>query len=248
MLCFCMLFFKGIFKKHQIIAFTALLLGCSLLVSVKTFFAQLICALFFYLWYSQRLSFKKIVTLLAALLILLSSVQIFRSSSSSKNTEFNATQMLTTYALSPLPAFDMVVNDETNFEQGRTLRFFDAIAATIGIGNPPTTDDEDMWVQVPVYTNVFTVMLNFYVDYGYFGIALFAIILGLFWGMLYKGVQYGISYFILIYAMLFYSLPLEFFSDYIFTFLSVTLQIFIIAYLFFVRFTFTPKLTCTTKP
>lgn len=42
------------------------------------------------------------------------------------------------------------------------------------------------------------------------GSRFFSVILGLFWGILYKGVQYGCAYFILLYAVLFYTLPFQF--------------------------------------
>ena len=78
-------------------------------------------------------------------------------------------------------------------------------------------------------------MHSFHSDFGYWGIFVFALILGVFWGILYMGIQFNIPFLATLYAVFAHSLILQFFADYIFTFLSVTLQVFIIVYFLFVK-------------
>ena len=49
------------------------------------------------------------------------------------------------------------------------------------------------------------------------------------------GIQFNIPFLATLYAVFAHSLILQFFADYIFTFLSVTLQVFIIVYFLFVK-------------
>ena len=238
LLCLCMLLFKTPFKKYEIILFTLLLFTGYALVSVKTVFCQLLFAFFFTLYYLRKLTLRRVLTVVGGFTVWIVGIQMFRGNYIEQGKEFKASDFLLLYALSPLPACDMVLNHEVNYQKGKTLRFFDAIAAKAGIAEPPQGDGEDLWVKVPIPTNAYTVMFKFYNDYGQWGVGFFSVILGLFWGILYKGVQYGCAYFILLYAVLFYTLPFQFFADFIFTFFSVTLQIVIIASLFFVRFRF----------
>lgn len=47
---------------------------------------------------------------------------------------------------------------------------------------------------MPVPTNVYTVMFPYYVDFGYYGLVIFSLILGFGWGMLYNGVKRKIPF------------------------------------------------------
>ena len=94
----------------------------------------------------------------------------------------------------------------------------------------------DRWVEVPVPTNVYTVMSDPFADFGYIGIFVFAVIEGLFWGFLYKrGVQQNKIQWKIFYAVYFYTLIFQFFADYIFTFFSVLLQLLIVIYFLFYK-------------
>lgn len=239
-LCGVLLLTKTSIPQKWKWAFVAIFFACLILISVKTPFFQLFFLVALSFYFSRRLSFSKGLLLAAGLCIVVGGVQVYRSQSSTRSSqEFDGVKLLTIYALSPLTAFDKVLNGELVYKQGRTLRFFSAVTSKAGIGEDvQRLDDEDMWTFVPLPTNVYTVMCNFYVDYGYTGIGVFAAILGLLWGFLYKGIQQHVPQLTLLFCLLFYSLPLQFFSDYIFTFFSVFLQTILIIHLLFVRYTF----------
>ena len=82
----------------------------------------------------------------------------------------------------------------------------------------------------------FTNMFNYYVDFGYWGIFLFAILVGIAWGTLYNFMRRGVKLFVAIYALFFHALLLAFFADWIFTFLSLSIQYLFISHLLFIRF------------
>lgn len=242
-ICLSLIFFKSTIKKYQITFFILILLGCYLLVSVKTSFAQLFFAIIFYLYYTHKLNIKRTISILIIFSFSIISLQIFRGNYEEQNKKFDLTDFFALYILSPLPAFDMVLQKEVNYKKGKTFHFFEAVSESIGVTKENDKNIEDMWVFVPISTNVYTVMFTFYNDFGYYGILCFGLIIGCFWGILFKGIHQNINSIILLYSVLFYSLILQFFADYIFTFLSITLQIFIIIYLLFFNFHFYSKKT-----
>lgn len=132
--------------------------------------------------------------------------------------------MLQVYILSPMPAFDMVLNGEKEFTPGRTWRFFAAVGNRIGI-TKKYDSGESGWVNVPVPTNVYTVMFPYYVDFGYYGLVIFSLILGFGWGMLYNGVKRKIPFFTILYCTFFHTLILQFFADYMVNYMSTIIQI-----------------------
>lgn len=82
----------------------------------------------------------------------------------------------------------------------------------------------DNWVNVPVRTNVYTVMSSFYMDFGNVGIFLFSILYGSIYGLIYNYSKKNVLLFIILYASWAPFLVLQFFSDYFFFTLSIQIQ------------------------
>ena len=198
---------------------------------------QLVMVSFFALYYHKKLTFSKFLIAAVFLLSTLYVMQSMRALSDSKgrSSEIDIEKTALIYILSPLKAFDMVLNQEVNYPPGQTFRFFDTVLTKVGLKNGAVQNGE-MWVQVPVPTNVYTVMFGYYVDYGYWGILIFGMFLGSCWGILYNEYRKGLPFFTTIYAVLLYALPLQFFADYIFVFLSVFFQIIIVCSVLILHF------------
>lgn len=76
-----------------------------------------------------------------------------------------------------------------------------------------------------VPTNVFTSFGNFFMDYGYFGCLIYAVIMAISFGYIYRKFVYSSNHDLqIVYALLIYCLVFQFFGDFFFQFLSMTLQ------------------------
>ena len=87
---------------------------------------------------------------------------------------YDLIQFLNVYALSPLPAFDLALNGKINLEEGGTYRFFLTFLNKLFGFDFAVYSGGDRWVEVPVPTNVYTVMSDPFADFGYIGIFVFA--------------------------------------------------------------------------
>jgi oligosaccharide repeat unit polymerase len=237
----CVFLFNIRIKKYKIALFLLVFTFNQILESNKTMFFTIFCAIFFCLYYKRQLSSKRILLLAAIMAAMFIIVSEFRPNSSITQ---DPARFLAIYALSPLPAFDMVLHND-NLAQAGVFDYFEKIGAIAGIGTAP--EKVDTWVYVPVPTNVYTVMGIYYRGFGYAGLAVFALLLGLFMEIIYKGVMYDIPHFIVLYATLFYVLPMQFFADIIFLYMGIIIKILLIVYLLFGRYSLKIKTrTCTS--
>ena len=221
--------FKFLFVAHVVSLFC-----WSFVLANKTGLVQFIIIGFIALYYRKKLKIRHCVDALCLGILGIFCMQILREKPTDSNQEFDTGKFILVYTLSPLTAFDMQLHHEISFFPNKTFRFFDNVGYKLGL-IPQKRGPVDEWVEVPVPTNVYTVMHSFHSDFGYWGIFVFALILGVFWGILYMGIQFNIPFLATLYAVFAHSLILQFFADYIFTFLSVTLQVFIIVYFLFVK-------------
>lgn len=220
-------------KKWKIYLFSLIFFACCFLMSIKTMLAQVIFIIIITNYYKGKLNWKKTAFVFAVFFSLVVSVQVYRSNN---NSEFDLIQFLNIYALSPLPAFDLALNEKIHLEEGGTYRFFLTFLNRLFGCDFAVYSGGDRWVEVPVLTNVYTVMSDPFADFGYIGIFVFAVIEGLFWGFLYKkGVKQDKIQWKIFYAVYFYTLIFQFFADYIFTFFSVLLQLIIVIYFLFYK-------------
>ena len=146
---------------------------------------------------------------------------------------FSWTDYAIIYLLSPLPAMDMVLGNDVYIHYGdwgsATFSLFYKILELFGHKANYSVCNE--WVQVPLPTNVYTTLKLYYLDFGYAGIWLFSIILGVIWGIMYRLQKLEDPMYILFYASMLYSLFVQFFGDYFFGFLSVTIQCYIFSFI-----------------
>lgn len=223
---------------------------CKLLIYLQFFF--LIClgnkgglanfgfAILFLNYYYGKLNVKKIVGFALVFIALIAVVTLLRQGDDTESS-FTLVEFILIYTLSPLPAFDIILNSQLSIVYGTPgsatfesiFKLFTALGVDLGI-TPHYADS--WWVGVPIATNVFTHMVTFYLDFGYAGIFFFALFFGVSWGILYNLMKRRIQLFVVIYAIFFYTLFLTFFADYVFTFLSLTLQYILISHLLFIKF------------
>lgn len=197
-------------------------------------------AILFLFYHYRKLNLKKIFAFAIAIVGLMTIVVLSRGDTDESTTVLD---YLLIYTLSPIPAFDMVLNSEIPIIYGTpgasTFDSFVKLFNTLGFDLGVTPHyAPSWWVYVPLPTNVFTHLCTFYLDFGYWGIFIFALFFGCSWGILYNLMKRNIQLFVIIYAIFFYTLFLTFFADYVFTFLSLSIQYIVIAHFLFLKFKF----------
>lgn len=170
---------------------------------------------FLYIATRKGLKFIKIIYAILLLLLIIILIELGREG---RGIEYIG-KFLAIYLLSPLPAFDLVLNMNTDwisrFAGEHMFRYFAQI-----VGEWPKdaqfiqVSEFDNFVLVPLPTNVFTVMKSAFMDWGYMGITIFGSVYGFIWGWLYRMSKNSIAY-QLVYATFIWMLVMQFFSDWI---------------------------------
>lgn len=220
------------FSKKKVVLLFVLLILMSIIKSNKTSFLSLFVAILYVLYQKGKLKLSYILWLVIALVGLLVLVTINRS-----DYDFAASNALSNfmyiYLLSPLTAFDIFLNGEVVLNQGTygsgTFTFVYKIINALG--GDLELAERGQWVNVPLPTNVFTVMIGYYLNNGYFGIFSGSIVLGTIWGVLYRLQKKGYMIYIIFYASMISSLFFQSFGDYFFYSFSMTLQYYIFSIL-----------------
>lgn len=234
----------AIFKDKRKKAFYALYIILIVLFFVfrsnKTVIAQLMCALLVLGVFTGKLSHKKVLIFIGIGTVLMLASHLLRGKDVS---EFDLIHFISVYFLSPLPAFDSVLNSHFNyidsFSGEYTFRFFIPFMQIFDGNIEGNLDPFNLhnWTYTPMPVNVYTTMFSYYVDFGLIGIGVFAAVCGCFWGILYKSAKEGYSIGQVLYAAFFYILVFQFFCDYLFMFLGAHIFNVLIAILIYSHFT-----------
>lgn len=214
-------------KKIYYIIFAILLVLFFVFRSNKSVIAQLVFSLLVVHFLGRKFFFKNLLIYVAGFILLMLAAHLLRSNDSS---EFDIVKFVSVYLLSPLPAFDNILNNNYNyissFNGEYTFRFFIPYLQLLGFDVDVNLDSFNLhnWTYTPLPVNVYTIMFNFYVDYGFVGIFCFSTFLGTFFGVLYKYAKCNYQIFRVLYANFFYILVFQFFSDNFFTFMGAVLS------------------------
>lgn len=218
----------NILSKKKIILLIILLLAISLFKSNKTSFLVLFIGIIYIFKKKNKLKIKYLIVAITVLFVLLYFVTINRADYDFK-ADSALENFLYIYLLSPLTAFDSLLSKETILKEGTLgesvfemfYKIFNIFGCNFKISELGT------WINVPLPTNVYTVMRGPYLDGGYLGITLVSSLLGSIWGILYALQKKNYSIFIVFYATMISSLFFQSFGDYFFHSLSMTIQYYI---------------------
>lgn len=213
-------------SKTKVMLFAFVLIISSFAKTNKTTFISFFSLILFLLYSQKKLSFKKIILLLLSMFVLIGLVVIIRGDMNTV-ANFSIVKYLTIYILSPVVAFDQIVKGDIGLPPwqfgGHVFILIYRILSVLtrGVIHSQTFS---VWIYHPVPTNVYTTLAPYYIDFGVLGIALFAFLQGIFWGVVYGMQKSGYVYYKILYGLLLYSLLLQFFSDYFVYTLSVVVQ------------------------
>lgn len=211
-------------KLNMLILMNVLL---SIVTVARTSFLFLAISSFVVLYFKGKLTIKHYVVSIGSLVFLMVALTVIRSMISwQENEESSFVTTLSIYMFGGLPAFDTLSIDSNGQFGSHTFRFFYALLNAIG-GNFEVKDTIYEYVNVPIETNVYTVMCPFFKDFGYYGIVIFGFIYGFIFQMLFKLSLKNYKIIQLVFAYIFPMLLMQFFGEYLFSNLSVFFQILI---------------------
>ena len=213
---------KTLLKKEKI--FIVLFFITYFLKFSKMDIMQLFTGMLLSLWIKKKIKIRHIFLLVLLMFSLLSFIHLWRKGNTDSLTKAIG-EMMAIYFLSPITAFDMIVNNKIHFNKYQTFVFLERFFSRIFQINIFASNKQifDGWVFVPYPTNVYTTMWRFYSDFREAGLIVFGQFLGFFWTYIYSN-RYKAVY-NLIYTALFYILIFQFFSDILFGYFSSVLQI-----------------------
>lgn len=216
------------YKKIIIISIINILVGVSIMEKGTFFFITFI--ILFFLYHRKTISKKVLFIVLVSFLTLSFTLNSVRSHESSSSVQF--VDFFAIYALSPSVAFETLEYKEyssANFG-ANTFPFFYGLSNALFGTEFIVEKKMQSFVNVPLPTNVYTVMQPFYEDFGYLGILFFGSLFGTFCGFIYKR-SLSSNFFYGVYSYLACLLALQFFQEEFFVSFSVFIQICIILYL-----------------
>lgn len=228
---FCYIFLYNCeIKKTDLIIFITEFLIMSLFYVSKGRLMKYFIMIFLILLIKNKLNVKTIVLSFLLIFGLIYFMTMSRDTSFMKT--FSYMDYIFVYLLSPLPAFDMLINGKVNFGSftggSQTFVFFYRIASKFGLYTFPPTDK--MFINIPakqgyVPTNVYTGLSKSYMDFGDYGCIICGILLALCFATIYKMMIISKKrHYILFYLLTVYCLVFQFFGDLFFGFFSMILQ------------------------
>jgi len=227
------------YKKSRILILVILILLniFYIVVSVsKLNFLFFFLTLIIIFYYKQKIKNLHIIVFVVSIFFIFLTFQKFRSVKSDNSVK-NSTDFISLYFLSGGPAFSISENQNSQYFGENTFRFYYALLHKIGLNQQNPKSFLNEFVEVPMKPNVYTNIYPYYIDFGYIGIAILSILLGTFYGFIYRKTLYNKNY-LMLYTYFITILTMQYMSELFFTTFSTTLQISII---FIIIFNFSKK-------
>jgi oligosaccharide repeat unit polymerase len=194
----------------------------ALMVVAKIIFLYLFFSTFIILLIQKRIKVVTIIILFIIIVVFFIALQAFRSYNLESN-GFDIIGFFNMYLLASLPAFDLMDINATSQFGGYTFRFIYAIGSSIGF-DCTVSNNLLRFVGVPIYTNVYTVLFPYYIDFGIVGVIFFGFFQGSMFGFLYKKAVKGNQIYLILFAAISSSLIMQFFAELFFSIFSTIIQ------------------------
>ena len=159
----------------------------------------------------------------------------------SVDTDDKKEDFLVLYALSSMSAFDTLKPGSAEHWGENVFRIYYAVTYKLGLSDIEPIDPILKFIYKPIATNTYTGMYPFYKDFGKAGVGIFGIVLGIFYGFLFRKAQKGSKYYLVIYAYVSNMILMQYTGDVVFTGLASLVKYMIIASLLFIPAKFAIK-------
>ena len=171
----------------------------------------------------------KIQTIAVSSLLIIGLFYIFNLGRAGEGSDYQENETLmdffAMYALSPPVAFCQLMPEVTPQFGTNTFETIYLFLDRLGVKDIIVKDKLQEFVFVPISTNVYTIFQPFYIDFGYKGIAFFAMIYGVITGWLYRLYRNGNSTGCCLYTFFVQILILQFYQENIFLSLVFVIQL-----------------------
>lgn len=132
------------------------------------------------------------------------------------------------YILRNFPAFETLTPCSSEHNGEHVFRLYYAVTYRLGLSDIEPINPILPWVNKPIFTNTYTTLYPFFLDYGYVGVAVAALLIGLLIGWIFKCHQQGSQFFTLLYAYFFVMLITQYNGDTLMTNLAGNIKLIII--------------------
>lgn len=185
-------------KWRRAVIMGLLVLSFGIVTMSKTFILGLGVMTLFVLYYKRIISTRHILIGGAVLLVVLIGLQVIRQRMTLN--EKHMFSMFEMYVMANFNAFDTLKPCSAEHWGENVFRLYYVLANKFGFTDIDPINPILPWVYTPVATNTYTVLYPFFLDFGYVGIAVFALLLGCATGWLYAHCRRGDEFFVLMYA------------------------------------------------
>ena len=203
---------------------TACLMNGLAIMEKGSMFFVFVCSIFV-LFEKKIIQVRSILTFSVIIVLLFYLFNLGRAGEDSDyQKEETLLDFFTMYALSPPVAFCQLLPEITPQFGTNTFEIIYLFLNRLGIDDIIVKEKLQEFVYVPIGTNVYTIFQPFYIDFGYKGIAFFAIIYGCICGYLYRLFKNKNSTGTCLYTYVVYILILQFYQENLFLSMVFVLQ------------------------
>ncbi len=200
-------------NKYRVFILGGLLISYAAVTMSKAIFMDMFVMTVCLLYLQKKIKLKHIIIGGLCLLFFLMFFQMLREVKGSSNKN----DFLVLYLLSSMSAFD-TLQPMSSLNWGENVfRVVYAIMKPLKISDIEPIKPLLPWITKPIQTNTYTCMYPFFKDFGYWGIALFGSFMGFIFGWLFKKVQSGNIFYIMVFAYFASALVLQYVSELFFT-------------------------------
>lgn len=222
--------------KHRVIILGLLYLFFAFVTVSKAAFLTLFISTIFILYLKKKVKLRHLLLGLIILFLFMETIQGYRNRG--KESSVDRHNFVSTYVLSNMPAFETIQPKSSNYFGENTFRIFYAIKYRLGFSNQEPLDPILPFIRVPILTNTYTALYPTYKDFGYWGIGIYATILGAILGYIFKKTQSHNPLFIIIYACLLTAIVIQFSNEFFLSFFALQIKYVIVAlipFMFYVK-------------
>jgi oligosaccharide repeat unit polymerase len=215
--------------RHRVFILGFILISMGFLTMAKgmflMFFVQTICVLYF----KKVVSLKHLLYGLGGLFFLFVWLQSLRHSIDLSTAE-EKEDFLVLYLLSSMSAFDTLEPASALHFGENVLKVFYSMFYKLGWSSVEPVEAILKFIKEPIMTNTYTTMYPYFVDFGYVGVGIFAVVMGGFYGYLFKRAQQGDEFYIVLYSFFVAFVVMQYVNEMMFTYLSGNIKNILLVY------------------
>lgn len=168
------------------------------------------------LYFKKAISTKHIIVGISVLLMLLFGIESIRTSINLHN-ENQRKDFVVLYVIGSMSAFQTVEPHSAEHPGENVFRLYYAVNHKLNPQSMAPIKPILPWIKKPIETNTYTTLYPFYKDFGFWGIAIFALLLGSLYGWIFKKAIDGNGLYIILYAYILNIIVMQYVAELTFT-------------------------------